>query len=510
VTQYLPETTPFNMPALDPRDAPTLALLGHDLRATLSEVIGGLRLIDPTPLPPQTRNQVARTRAASEALALLLEQALELLLGEPLQANTSASPLHTARLLQNIRLRWGARATELGHDFTLNTAADLPAQLPLDAAIVERVLSNLLGNALKYAGKGKITCNIETHTDRSLRIVVQDEGPGFSDATLARLWANYGRADSSTKPSSGLGLQIVRNMVEQVGGRISVSNRPQGGAEIIVQIPLPDEIPSPPTADIEVPDLSGLRILVADDSETSRLLLRTLLTQLGAEATVVADGSQAVGRIERETFDVLLIDIEMPQFNGLDVIRHIRAMQGPAAALPILAVTAYWLRDNKAAITAAGADAILSKPVQSAALLGQAVLQARQHHAVADPVTARQSTAKAADGLQQLLRMAGPTVAAQLLQQMHTDLRRVERGLLAASHGPNWHELCAQSHVLMALSGTAGAGRLHSLAQALNSLAQETAPDRGTYLSLLPEVLEALDTLIHQIASHSPTAGETR
>ena len=185
-------------------------------------------------------------------------------------------------------------------------------------------------------------------------------------------------------------------------------------------------------------------------------------------------------------------------------------MPGPAAALPILAVTAYWLRDNKAAITAAGADAILSKPVQSAALLGQAVLQARQHHAVADPVTARQSTAKAADGLQQLLRMAGPTVAAQLLQQMHTDLRRVERGLLAASHGPNWHELCAQSHVLMALSGTAGAGRLHSLAQALNSLAQETAPDRGTYLSLLPEVLEALDTLIHQIASHSPTTGETR
>ncbi|KAF0174268.1 MAG: histidine kinase [Rhodobacteraceae bacterium] len=491
------------LPVLDPRDAPAMALLGHDLRAALSEVIGGLRLIDPAPLAPASRQQIARTKAAGEALALLLEQALTLLVGDH-YADAASPPLQTERLFDGIRLRWQARARDHGLGFLLRASTDLPALLPLDAALIERILSNLLGNAIKYAGSGQITCAFGLTADGQLRLRVQDEGPGFAPAALPRLFSGNPLSDQSHKPGSGLGLHIVHEMVETAGGRITAQNRASGGAEITVTLPLPDLAPGVRHAST-APDLSHLRVLVADDNQTSRQLLSQMLASMGAEVVTAADGVQAVGRIERESFDLLLIDIEMPGFNGLEVIRHIRAMPGPVAQLPILAVTAYRLRANKAAIEAVGADQILSKPVLCPITLGEtalAVLHGRQARPA--PVATAQMQP---DRFNQLLAMAGPDLAAELLDRLQEDLLRAERGLLAASHRMDWQDVRAQTHVLMALAGTAGALHLQYLAEEMNALAHADTPDRGTFLTLLPQLLEALDTLIHFVGRHSPDQG---
>lgn len=495
------------LPVLDPRDAPAMALLGHDLRAALSEVIGGLRLIDPAPLPPASRQQIARTKAAGEALALLLEQALTLLLGDD-YADAAPPPLQTERLFDGIRLRWEARARDHGLDFQLLASTDLPALLPLDAALIERILSNLLGNAIKYAGSGQITCALGLTPDHQLHLTVQDEGPGFAPTLQPRGFASALRPENVSKPGSGLGLHIVREMVEAAGGRITARNRESGGAEISVILPLPDLAPRlhlvhPAST---APDLSHLRVLVADDNQTSRQLLSQLLASMGAEVVTAVDGVQAVGRIERECFDLLLIDIEMPGFNGLEVIRHIRAMPGPVARMPILAVTAYRLRANKTAIEAAGADHILSKPVLCPISLGEtalAVWRGRQ----ADNQPAPPAPQMQADQFNHLLAMAGPGLAAELLERLHEDLLRAERSLLAASHGLDWQGVRAQTHVLMALAGTAGAVQLQHLAEELNALAHCPSPDRGTFLTLLPQLLEGLDALIHFVARQSPEQG---
>lgn len=494
------------LPVLDPRDAPAMALLGHDLRAALSEVIGGLRLIDPAPLPPASRQQIARTKAAGEALALLLEQALTLLVGDH-YADAASPPLQTERLFASIRLRWQARAREHGLGFQLRPSPDLPALLPLDAALIERILSNLLGNAIKYAGSGQITCAFGLTDDGQLRLSVQDEGPGFAPATLPRLFAGIPRPETASKPGSGLGLHIVHEMVETAGGQITAQNRVGGGAEICVTLPLPDLSPGAQRASpaSTAPDLSHLRVLVADDNQTSRQLLSQMLASMGAEVGTAADGVQAVGRIERESFDLLLIDIEMPGFNGLEVIRHIRAMPGPVAQLPILAVTAYRMRANKAAIEAAGADQILSKPVLCPIALGEtalAVLHGRQARPAPAPRAQMQP-----DRFSHLLAMAGPDLATELLDRLQEDLLRAERGVLAASHGLDWQGVRAQTHVLMALAGTAGALQLQYLAEEMNALAHTNTPDRGTFLTLLPQLLEALDTLIHFVGRQSPDQG---
>ncbi|MEO5614470.1 MAG: response regulator [Cypionkella sp.] len=483
-----------NSPA--PPDAQTVALLGHDLRAALSEVIGGLRLIDPELLPAEPRGHIARTHAASEALALLLEQALVLLQDTPLQLTTAATVMHTEHLLHSLQLRWTARAQEHGLSFQLE-AEGLPAQLALDPALLERILSNLLNNALKYADAGCISCKLDIAPDHNLKITVQDQGKGFAQTTLARLYTCKNRDEGASISGTGMGLHIIWQIVGQAGGQISAANHAGGGAEVVVLLPLHPLPPAVPTAvPIATPALLLNRnLLIADDSETGRLLLTQLLTSQGAQVTAASDGLQALDHLNRNRFDALLVDIEMPQMSGLEVIRHIRSQPGPLAHLPILAITAYQLRANKAAILAAGADGLLCKPVPDAQNLAEVLGQVLRgnvapHHAGPQVEPSQ---------FQELLQMAGPIMAAELLDHLQKDLRAAERGLLAASHGPDWLEVRRQTHVMIALAGTAGATFLHQLAQAINTLAHQPVPDRGTFHTLLPQALEQLDMLIHFI-----------
>lgn len=505
--------------SLVPPDGQTVALLGHDLRAALSEVIGGLRLIDADQLPPEPRAQIARTHAASEALALLLEQALALLLDArldtPAQIPAPQIGLHTEQAMHNLQLRWSARAQQRGLSFQLE-AKGLPPHLALDPALFERILSNLLNNALKYADTGCISCTLRITPDHKLKITVQDQGKGFAPATLSRLYTCYNRDEAAGPPGSGMGLHIVWDIVAQAGGQITASNHAGGGAEVEVHLPLPrPAVASPPqpatqqsappphpatAAPAQTALLQNTRLLIADDSETSRLLLTRLLTSQGAQIIAAADGQQAIDLLDDGCFDALLVDIEMPRMSGLEVIRHIRSKTGPRSQLPILAITAYQLRANKAAILAAGADGLLCKPVLDAQPLAEALLQVLHRTAPPDFAAPQIEPSQ----FQQLLEMAGPQIAAELLDRLQNDLRAAERGLLAASHGPDWAAVRRQSHVVIALAGTAGASFLHQLAQALNDLAHQPLPDRGTFHTLLPQALEQLDMLIHFIDQKIP------
>ncbi len=478
----------YGFPTLDPRDAPTLSLLGHDLRAALSEVTGGLRLVDTTGMDAENRLKIARTRAAGEALSLLLEQALSIMLSEDGQTNTPSDLLQTDRLLDSICLRWEGRAQEKGLDFRLE-AANLPPQLRVDGALVERILANLLGNALKFSGAGCVICRIAVASDR-LTISVQDDGPGFANTALPRLFQVNSRPRNAAKPGTGLGLHIVRDMVDRAGGSVVARNRREGGAEVVVDLPLPGQS-DPPQTTGATRDLSRCRVLVADDNATSRFILQQHLCQMGAEVILATDGVEAVGRLERESFDLALIDIAMPRMGGLDVIRHLRAMPGLLTKLPVLAVTAHTSQTKLDAIRAAGADAVLSKPIICPLALGAKVAKAMAGPDLPDidpTVFAR------------LLAMAGPATAAELVDHFLEDLQSAERLLTAARRAPNWASMRAQTHVLIALAGTAGAYQLQRRAEQLNQLAHSDTHDRSDLTPLFDETLQDLQAMILFVA----------
>ncbi|MDE3121548.1 MAG: HAMP domain-containing histidine kinase, partial [Paracoccaceae bacterium] len=155
-----------------------LALFGHDLRAAMSDIVGGLRLIDLDAVEPATRLQLERVRAASENLARLMEDALTVMTGEEGSGGTADS-LPLGRLLHDVEMRWSGRAREKGLSFDITRTADLPRVIRLDRLALERILSNLLSNAIKYTDVGRITLHVGRTPSGGLSFRVLDDGPGF-------------------------------------------------------------------------------------------------------------------------------------------------------------------------------------------------------------------------------------------------------------------------------------------------------------------------------------------
>jgi CheY-like chemotaxis protein len=484
-----------------------LALLGHDIRAALSDVLGGLRLIDLSRVDAETRAQLGRMRAAGEMLARLVEEGLAPMLGAG--GSAQAGNVQLPRLLRDIQLRWSARAREKGLEFVMTEEGALPAVITTERIGLERVLSNLLSNAVKYTDRGRVQLAVRRAADGGLVFEVRDDGPGFSPAAMAQLFRYAGRPSGTAKPGQGFGLHIAKELANRAGGELAAGNLPQGGAILTLTLPPESCTAGLPAAEAAatLPDLSCHRVLLAEDSQTSQLLLRRMLETLGAEVTVAGDGFEAVQALDCETFDLALIDIEMPRLSGIDVIRALRAMAGPQARIPVLAVTAYVLRANREAIYAAGADAILAKPVLALDAFGGSiarVLARTRAEPPAAPAGGAAAPAMIVAQFDRLLEVAGPEAAPELLRRLLEDLRHVERQIHRALAGPDWPELRAQTHVLIALAGAVGAIRLQHAAEALNAVAhRRDAAGLGT---LAPPLLALLDDLIHFVARRD--AGE--
>lgn len=491
-------------------DQIAMTLLGHDLRAALSDMIGGLRLIEPRRLDEPTRLQIERVRAAGEGLARLLEQGLAVMLGEAEAVPTLPPDVDLARFLDDLRMRWSGRAREKAVQFEMRIAPDLPGQMRADLIGLERVMSNLLDNALKHTDFGTVECRVQRHGADRLSFVVADDGPGFSPDALARLFRYEGRPPDAQKPGSGRGLHIAKEMADRMGGTLTVRNRELGGAEVTFTLPLP-ETSGEAARDrhLGLPDLVGLRVLLADDSATHQIVTSRMLMDMGATVDLASDGTEALARLTQDRFDLALIDIEMPGLSGLEVIRALRRMGVVKGQTPVLAVTAYVLRANREAILAAGANGILSKPVTCPIALGRAILgvlgRLEEVGGVPSGTLDAQAPEVAADMDEsrffRLLDLAGPGTATELLSRLQDDLRTVERALVQALPGPDWDQIRAQTHVLIALAGAVGAIRLQHAASSLNQLAHQR--DMKGLQVLDHEVMQMTDALIHFVAGQA-------
>ncbi len=468
-----------------------ISLLNHDIRAAMSDVIGGLRLVDPDTLSVETRTQIDRVRSSGEVLARLLEEALSFMDAasplEPVRTN-----LNLERFLHDLDLRWRGRAKAHGVRFTLTIAEDVPRVICTDRMALDRIFANLLSNALKYAGPKGVEMRINLTEDGALCATIQDDGPGFSASALAHLFEYEGRPSDSSQPGTGLGLRIAKELTDTIHGTLSVCNRDHGGALASFHLPRTAwELASPVAVATDLPNLSGCKVLVADDNETNQLLTSQMLAIMGAEHEIAPDGVEALNWLEREDFDVALIDIEMPRLNGIEVIRAFRAKPGPSAHMPMIALTAYVLKTNRDAIFHAGADGIIAKPILDIATFGEAI------------ATHLETAKRTGDDfpellippiddldrvdckrMEELLKIAGPGASIELLDRLIGDLSRVRTHLLFASPISGHGKIRAESHVLISLSGAIGAQGLLQLAKSLNAAAHRN------HSAVLPELTQ--------------------
>ncbi len=491
-------------------DTGGVTLLGHDLRAAVSDIIGGLRLIDHADMDAATRLQLERVRTASETLARLLEEAMANIFGDEAVVVAQPSNVQLARFLYDIEMRWSGRASEKGLHLDFRRDEDLPQILKVDRVALDRILSNILSNAIKYTDAGTIRLEVVGSTDGALCFSVTDQGPGFSAEALARLFQYRGRPDDTSKPGQGLGMHITKNLSELIGATISVDNLVGGGACVTLELP-PDALASAEPGGVsELPDLSKIKVLVAEDSATNQLLIGQMLSGMGAEFEIAADGVQALNWLEREEFDLALIDIEMPRLGGIDVIRTVRANDRLYARMPVVAITAYVLRANRDAIYAAGADAILAKPLGSIEAFGLAIGNVLRRAALSPEEVSAEADAQPVefrrDTFDRLLEVAGPDTTRELLSRLYTDLRKAERGLVAGLSEHDLNAIRAETHVLIALAGAVGAERLSQLAQTLNAMAHRR--EGGDPSALGEECLAQIDRLIHFIGQEKASRGD--
>ena len=226
--------------------------------------------------------------------------------------------------------------------------------------------------------------------------------------------------------------------------------------------------------------LSGLHVLLAEDNLTNQMVATQMLESLGAEVTLASDGQEALERLHEDVFDVALIDIEMPRISGVELIRILRAEGGRFLDMPLIALTAYVMREHRAAIDNAGADGIIAKPILSIEQFGADVLailgKPRERE---EPVTsAQRRPAIPSDGLRatvdeelfdQLCSSFDDDRRAELMRKISRDIG-VACGQIEGAHITHDCEtIRAASHILISVSGTIGATRLQTLAQCLNS-----------------------------------------
>lgn len=447
-------------------DLHELAMLRHDLEGALAGIAEGVRQIDPARLGADGGLQLERIAAAARMLGRLVRAALD----APPAALAPA--LDLARFLHYVRRRHAGAAAARGLAFCVETEGVLPETLRLDPLMMARLVDNLLANAIGFSPAGTVRLVVGRELDGRLVLRVLDDGPGIAPEALARILLS---------PALH-GLGVAKALTARLGGELALRNRQAGGFEAALSFPA-EVAPEPraPLAPGGLPDLRGLRVLLAEDNPTNQMVASQMMRALNAEVTVCADGIEALERFDERPVDLVVVDIEMPRLSGLDVIRAIRARGDARAQVPIVALTAYAMREHRERIAAAGANGLISKPITSVEALRRGLAAhltlVGPPAEAADPGATPTGPVIDAAIFAALVEAIGADTMGELLDKVTADLLAAQRELVGALASLDPAPIRSASHILISVAGALGAVRLQACARALNGAAHGEAGD---------------------------------
>jgi signal transduction histidine kinase len=360
-----------------------LAVTSHEIRTPLNGVLGMAQAMEHDALSRVQRGRVGVIRQSGQALLDILNDILDLAKIEAGKLELESAPFDLEAVTRSAVGAFSASALAKGLAYDLDFDPAARGHYDGDAARVRQVLCNLISNAVKFTETGEVVVSVKAKP-QGLSLSVRDTGPGVPESLAERLFEKFTQGDASTTRrfgGTGLGLAICRDLCTGMGGTIGVNSGPEGGSIFTAELPLsrsaavpalPDQAPAdvPAAPQLTGPDSRALRVLAAEDNPVNQLVLRTLLEQIGAEATIVANGAEAVQAWEDGDFDLILMDVQMPNMDGPTAAQIIRGRELATgrARISIIALTANVMSHQLESYEAAGMDAFVAKPIAIAEL----------------------------------------------------------------------------------------------------------------------------------------------
>lgn len=370
-----------------------LANMSHELRTPFNGIFGMLSLLGTTPLNAMQADYLKTANASANHLLNVLNDILDLSALEVGKINLQLAPLDVRQVLRDIRDVMRPQAEQKALDFEVRVQTEVPQWLLMDVKRLKQILFNLANNAVKFTSRGGVQIQVKLGAAPSvddkefvlLDIAVEDSGIGISSDALENLFQRFNQVHngiSNDYGGTGLGLEISQSLAQLMGGRIEVTSAKGVGSCFtlrmraqLAQAPLPTSQRKIFQLDAPTKPERLYRILVVEDNEVNRKFVDILLKRMGYLTYFAENGRVAISRLQKQSFDLVLMDLHMPVMNGIEATRAIRALAHPAAKIPVIALTADVMNDAHEEALAAGVNDFVTKPVH----MGRLQEMIRQH-----------------------------------------------------------------------------------------------------------------------------------
>jgi len=366
--------------AADKAKSDFLATMSHEIRTPLNAILGMIDLILESGLPDRQRRQVEVMKGSADSLIGLLNDLLDLSRIESGQLSLENTDFSLRDSLSGTLSLLRMRAAKKNLDFHVHIDDSVPQWLRGDPNRLRQVVLNLADNAIKFTSQGRVKISVEAVEQKAnnvmLQVTVSDTGIGIAADKLTGIFDRFYQADSSMTRrygGSGLGLAIVAQLVKAMLGSVWAESEPQKGSAFHFTIRC--EIGENPQRKLVRPaqespeqmSLQGLRVLLVEDSAVNQLVAREVLRRHGCDVTVASNGIEAVESVQSHAFDLILMDLQMPEMDGFEATRLIRT-QECGATIPIIAQTAHAFPEDIERCLEAGMDGHVAKPITPSGL----------------------------------------------------------------------------------------------------------------------------------------------